>query len=151
MPTENVINTGVLVIGGGMAGCFAAIKAKEKGVDVTIVDKGYIGKSGATHISEGGFIIFNPEWGHNLDAWVNQISKRSEYVNNREWGEIVLNNSYQRYQDLASWGVEFNLEPDRLAATTNPDLQVFSMPHGEYAPLLRKKAQERESGFLTEL
>ena len=30
MASGNVFKTDVLVIGGGMAGCFAAIKAKEK-------------------------------------------------------------------------------------------------------------------------
>jgi len=35
MPVENVVETDVLVIGGGMAGCFAAIKAKEQGLNVT--------------------------------------------------------------------------------------------------------------------
>ena len=37
---DHVVETDVLVVGGGMAGCFAAIKAKEQGVDVTLVDKG---------------------------------------------------------------------------------------------------------------
>ena len=46
MPLENVVETDVLVIGGGIAGCFAAIKAREQGLDVTIVDKAYAGKSG---------------------------------------------------------------------------------------------------------
>lgn len=107
MALENVIETDVLIIGGGMAGCFAAIKAKEKGVDVTLVDKGYVGKSGSTHFAEGGFMIFNPEWGHKLGVWMEQINTRSEYVNNREWSEIVLKDSYERYRDLASWGVKF--------------------------------------------
>jgi aspartate oxidase len=35
MSIENVVETDVLVIGGGIAGCFAAIKAKEQGADVT--------------------------------------------------------------------------------------------------------------------
>jgi glycerol-3-phosphate dehydrogenase len=48
MPSENLVETDVLVIGGGIAGCFAAIKAKEQGLDVTIVDKAYAGKSGAS-------------------------------------------------------------------------------------------------------
>ena len=48
MPSENVVETDVLVIGGGMAGSFAAIKAREQGLDVTLVDKGYVSKSGAT-------------------------------------------------------------------------------------------------------
>ena len=44
----------VLVVGGGPAGCFAAIKAKEQGVDVVLVDKGYVGKT-------CGFCIDCPE------------------------------------------------------------------------------------------
>ena len=43
MLLENQVETDVLVIGGGIAGCFAAIKAKEQGLDVTIVDKAYAG------------------------------------------------------------------------------------------------------------
>ena len=45
IPREEV-ETDVLVIGGGYAGVFAAIKAREKGVDVTLVEKGTIFKSG---------------------------------------------------------------------------------------------------------
>lgn len=39
------IETDVLVIGGGFAGIFAAMKAREKGVDVAVTDRYY----GATH------------------------------------------------------------------------------------------------------
>ncbi|MBU2499400.1 MAG: FAD-dependent oxidoreductase, partial [Proteobacteria bacterium] len=39
----------ILVVGGGAAGCFAAIKARENGVEkVVLVDKGYVGKSGCS-------------------------------------------------------------------------------------------------------
>ena len=48
MLLENVIETGVLVIGGGIGGCFAAIKAREQGVEVLLVDKGYVSKAGQT-------------------------------------------------------------------------------------------------------
>ncbi|MBW1769292.1 MAG: FAD-dependent oxidoreductase, partial [Deltaproteobacteria bacterium] len=48
MSIETVVETDVLVIGGGIAGCFAAIKAKEQGADVTLIDKGYVGKTGET-------------------------------------------------------------------------------------------------------
>ena len=37
--SERVIETDVLVIGGGIAGCFAAVKAREQGVDVTLVTR----------------------------------------------------------------------------------------------------------------
>ena len=42
---EKEVTTDVLVIGGGMAGCFAAIKAREAGREVVLVDKGYVSKS----------------------------------------------------------------------------------------------------------
>lgn len=107
MSLEHVIETDVLVIGGGMAGCFAAIKAKDEGVDVTLVDKGYVSKSGSTPWPHT-YSVFNPEWGHKLDDWMNHINTGGEYLNNRVWTEIVLKESYARYQDLVSWGVEFN-------------------------------------------
>ena len=42
------LSTDVLVVGGGPAGTWAAIKAAEAGVDVILADKGYTGASGAT-------------------------------------------------------------------------------------------------------
>jgi succinate dehydrogenase/fumarate reductase flavoprotein subunit len=104
---EHVVETDVLVIGGGMAGIFAAVKAREEGAAVTLVDKGYVSKSGATAFCGGYIMVFNPEWGHDRNAWIQQISKSGEYVNNREWSEVVLQDSFARYRDLASWGVEF--------------------------------------------
>jgi len=47
MSTDRLIETDVLVIGGGLAGTFAAIRAKELCASVILADKGYVGKSGA--------------------------------------------------------------------------------------------------------
>ncbi|MBW1863667.1 MAG: FAD-binding protein, partial [Deltaproteobacteria bacterium] len=106
MSQENVIETDVLVIGGGMAGGFAAVKAKETGVDVTLVDKGYAGKSGQTPFA-GHFSVFNADWGDNLDSWVEQVNRTGDYLNNRVWTEMAYKDSFARYQDLVSWGVKF--------------------------------------------
>jgi succinate dehydrogenase/fumarate reductase flavoprotein subunit len=106
MTSENVIETDVLVIGGGLAGIFAAIKAREEGVSVTVVDKGYVGKSGAA-LFANNCSIFNPEWGHNLKDWMTQIAETGDYMNNPEMTEITLREAYERYQDLVSFGVQF--------------------------------------------
>ncbi len=124
---EHVVETDVLIVGGGMAGCFASIKAKEKGVDVTIVDKGYVSKTGQTPFA-GSTMIFNPKWGDDLDAWMNQVFTIGEYVNNRVWTEIAFKDSYARYQDLVSYGVEFLKEGDE------PDRPVHRSPHPFGAP-----------------
>ena len=42
------LSAGVLVIGGGLAGTWAALSAAEQGADVILVDKGYCGTSGVT-------------------------------------------------------------------------------------------------------
>ena len=63
------INTELLVIGGGVAGCFAAIKAKENNIDnVIIVDKGYVGNSGCSKFAAGSFKCFIPEE-DDYDLW----------------------------------------------------------------------------------
>ena len=103
---DRFFETDVLVIGGGMAGCFAAIKAKEKGVNVTLVDKGYVSNSGSSPWPHS-YCVFNPEWGHNLNDWMDHINIAGEYVNNQEWTELIFKESYARYQDLISWGFEF--------------------------------------------
>ncbi len=141
---EKVIETDVLVIGGGIAGCFAAIKAKNRGVDVTLVDKNYIGKSGSTHFGGGYIVIFNPEWGHDFNAWMDRINKTCEYVNNREFTELVLKDSYARYEDLVSWGVEFIKENGELKKYTdlNPPLEARHIRRLTLAPTLRKQAEK---------
>ena len=113
MVSEVVSKSDVLVIGGSFAGIFAAIKAREEGASVTLVDKAYTGRSGAA-VFASAFSVFNPDWGHNLSQWQHQISEIGEYMNNPEWTEISLRESYARYQDLVSWGVKFREGSDGL-------------------------------------
>ena len=135
---ENLITTDVLVIGGGMAGCFAAIKARESGLAVTLVDKGYVSKSGQTPFA-GSYALYHHDWGHDLEAWMNQVDRVGEYVNNRVWTELVFKDSYARYQDLVSWGVEFDKDDQggvlRRTSPLGPCQAVFKVekvrPHSQ--------------------
>ena len=113
MTLERVYETDVLVIGGGISGCFAAVRAKEDGLRVLMVDKGYAGKAGATPMASLGLMVFNPEWGMDLDACVDAVSEKGEYVNDRDWTETVFKDSLPVYKDLVAWGTGFRVEdPD---------------------------------------
>jgi succinate dehydrogenase/fumarate reductase flavoprotein subunit len=156
MNTSMIVNrleADVLVIGGGIAGCFAAIKASEQGATVILVDKGFAGKSGQTPYANN-FMAFNPAWGHELDDWMNYINKTSEYVNNRFWTEITITESYARYQDLVSWGVRFNTgedgQPIRFPAPpgVTDQLRFDDKTKGGYVQILRKQALKSRVGIL---
>ncbi|MBW1805745.1 MAG: FAD-binding protein [Deltaproteobacteria bacterium] len=141
MSIENKIETDVL-ISGGMAGCFAAIKAKEKGVDVTLVDKGYVGRSGQTPFA-GTFSVFNSEWGHDLDVWMEHINTVGEYVNNRTWTEIGFKDSYDRFQDLVSYGVDITRDEDGEILRHPPRFgpcQAIHLGWRDFARVLRRQA-----------
>jgi succinate dehydrogenase/fumarate reductase flavoprotein subunit len=148
---ERTIDTDVLVIGGGMAGCFAAIKARQKNLAVTLVDKAVVGRSGATHFSEGDFTFFNPERGHDMNAWINQINRASEYLNDRDWTEVVLRDSYDRYQDLVRWGVKFVEMDGKTYARQAGVHEHFAMVNRRYAPTLRRVALDNDINIIDRL
>ena len=144
MPIENFIETDVLVIGGGMSGLFAAIKAREEGVEVILVDKGYVSRSGATCFSDCYHAVFNPDWGHNLEDWKEQISISGEYMNNPDWTEITLKESYDRFKELTSWGVVVQKDKDGNALKMhmrNTVSEAIWLGRGwTITPLIRKQA-----------
>ncbi len=72
---EQEIRTDVLVIGGGIAGCWAAISAARSGVSVALVEKSATVRSGA-----GG-----PGCDHWCDTAANPLSK----VNPDEWAQML--------------------------------------------------------------
>lgn len=79
----------ILVLGGGIAACFAAIKAAEAGAQVIMADKGYVGRSGQSPYADS-FMIFNPEWGHDMEKTMETLNRHSEYLNNQDWTRITL-------------------------------------------------------------
>ncbi|MEJ2740088.1 MAG: FAD-binding protein, partial [Dehalococcoidia bacterium] len=57
--------------------------------------------------------MFERSW-YGFQASLNAISRNGEYLSNREWAEVIMNDSWATYQDLISWGVEFPIENDRI-------------------------------------
>lgn len=103
---EEIITSDVLVLGGGLAGCYAAIAAARKGQSVAVVEKGAAERSGAA--------------GTGFDHWesacTNPCSKvtpeeiAQAYVDEQDWYSngiahyIECREGYDRLLDMESFG-----------------------------------------------
>lgn len=148
---EILIETDVLIVGGSVAGEFAAISAKKENPElkVLVVDKAYASKSGGGGIAGGWFIAFNPKWGHDIQAWTNYALDVGEYINNRDWLEIQLKESYARLKDLISWGAPINEEKGQPKLWHyGPVLDNVRFDSRKYLPPVRKKATQLGVEFL---
>jgi succinate dehydrogenase/fumarate reductase flavoprotein subunit len=106
----------VLVIGGGMAGFFAAIRAVEKGQKVVMVDKGTVGRSGFTPWANT-FCIFDKSQGDSADDWIKGVQAKGEYLVNLDYFSMLIEDSLPRYSQLLQWGiVDTRPEWDRESA-----------------------------------
>ena len=142
---KKMLKCDVLVIGGGIAACFAAIKAAQAGASVVMADKGFVGKSGQSPYADG-FMIFNPDWGHDMEVSMEELNRHSEYLNNRYWTQKTMEDSYARYLDLVEWGCVFEKKADGTLATRGkpgaktPTAAQFDKTDGHYGKHLRRQA-----------
>jgi len=150
MASDRVIECDVLVIGGGIAGCMAAIKAEEAGAKVVLVDKGFVSRTGQSPYVDS-HLVFNPEWGDNLDEWLSSMAQIGEYVNHPEWTKIGLVDSYERFQEFTEWGVEWKKNDDgeyyRRPSNLGVTKTIFMGPI-QIPTLLRDKVKEHQIRIL---
>ena len=97
------IDTDVLIIGGGYAGVFAAVAAKANGLDVVLVDKATVGRSGMTPWANG-FNVFDESAGDDRAEMKASVAVASEYINNPDWLDLQFEDSKARWDDFVSWG-----------------------------------------------
>ncbi|UMB53186.1 FAD-binding protein [Lutibacter sp. A64] len=98
------IKTDVLVIGSGMAGLFAAVKAHDAGAKVVMVSKGRLGASGQTPFAKGIF-AFDPEKEDlSLDEFVAKVSRSALGTNNKAYTKQMAQHSLARVNELKEWG-----------------------------------------------
>lgn len=94
----------VLVIGSGMAGLFAAVKAHDAGAKVVMVSKGRLGSSGLTPFAKGIFAYDKKTSKYSLDEFTEMVSRSSLGTNNRIYTRQMAEHSLARVNELKEWG-----------------------------------------------
>ena len=141
IPTE-VIDTDLLIVGGGNAGCFAAIEAKRLAPElkVTIMEKAHISRSGATAAGMDAINTYIPEGKtpEDLVRW-----SRSQVGGGPIREDLALSNAQnlnEAVEDLERWGLPI-LRDDAGKPQYRGGWDVSI--HGEQLkPIMAEKAME---------
>lgn len=106
------IKTDVLVIGGGGAGCWAALKACEHDLDVTLLNQYTLGKSGTTIVAMITYQAIMGELGilpdDSEDIFFWDIVKCGAYLSEQNLVEILVRNAQQTVLDYEKLGVKWD-------------------------------------------
>jgi len=124
---DRVISTDVLIIGGA-CGARAAIEADRKGVDVTVVVKGNVGRSGATPMAGADLTIDgesacrlgypgNPD--DKPENFAKDIVTEGLYLNNQKLVKAYTENAGKVVEEIIRWGMK---------------VKAFERAHGEENP-----------------
>lgn len=106
MDQEEVVQSDVVVLGGGLAGCFSAIAARRKGLSVCIVEKGAIEKSGSagTGFDHWESACTNPCSKVTPEEIAQAYVDEQDHFSNGILHYIACREGYDRLLDLESFG-----------------------------------------------
>jgi succinate dehydrogenase/fumarate reductase flavoprotein subunit len=101
---EEYIEADVLVIGGGIAATWAALKARESGAKVVLVDKGTVGRSGKSPWF-GITCYYDPEGEFTKDEWIKTSLVGTEYISRLDYFKYFFENTKDCWEEMDKWGV----------------------------------------------
>lgn len=115
---ENSFDTDVLVVGGGIAGCHAAINAAKKGAKVIVLEKGATIRSGCSGagVDHWGAAYTNPCCTQDPDRAAASSEKRRPYANGM-LSYITMRESWDALLDCEEMGMKFRDEDDEFAGS----------------------------------
>jgi succinate dehydrogenase/fumarate reductase flavoprotein subunit len=105
---QSAFSTDVLVIGGGIAGVLAAFKAKEAGANVTLIDKGTVGRSGLSPFF-GAYNYYDPKTSGTRDLWLKEKAAGGGYLANLDYVNMYLDDSQNIYNKMVEVGANINV------------------------------------------
>jgi succinate dehydrogenase/fumarate reductase flavoprotein subunit len=123
----------VLVIGGGLAGGWAATAAARAGARVVLVDKGYFGTSGVTATAGPGHWWVSPE-GTERESAIQERMARAYGLADPHWMERILETTWQTLPTLSPY---YAFPRDH-----NGETYFRGLRGPEYLRALRKQAED---------
>ena len=154
---DKIVETDVMIMGGGIAGCYAAAKARDHGLDVTLVEKGKTDRSGCAAMGIDHYGEVQNDGITPLE-FVSLEDERSRSLNGD--GRFTDPNLTYQYLDKSLWAVE---ESEKMGITMRwDDGKFYFIPqawHGgprvnlrvhwqDIKPMLAKVVRKRKVNVL---
>jgi len=138
-----------LVIGAGMAGLSAAIRASDFTKRVILVDKGKVTRSGVSMFCHAFGAPLSEDV---FEPLLKEIVQRSGYLGDQTYLEILLKEISERFRDMERWGVVFekdekgNLKRDTIRGQK---IKVAALAPGKHViETLAREARRRGVEFV---
>jgi succinate dehydrogenase/fumarate reductase flavoprotein subunit len=153
-----LLETDVLVVGGGAGGMIAALSAKRhgpRGTKVAVADSWMIGRTGHTAFSNAWMIVARPD--DDIDGITREIVAGNDGIADQILVRETLKNSFDRIADFEAMGMKFPRTVDGLHArrpTRGLDLARVMCPEGgglEFCWRLRLALAEKGIALLDRL
>lgn len=149
---EREIKTDVLVIGSGIAGCFAAIHACQGGAAVTIVEQGEAGFVGRSAPGPNIQRVVLPE--DDFDKALEGTVRQCDYMVDQEYADEVIRESEERFQEELALGASVERGWDgkvkwMMMETQFPDFkqrEAIWEPFGSYKHLHKYMVEAQRQG-----
>jgi succinate dehydrogenase / fumarate reductase, flavoprotein subunit len=143
-----VVSADILIIGGGIGGLVAAVKAKEENpnLDVLIVEKQTTGWAGKTTKIGGILAFLNP--GNDGDKFVDfQVRSAGFYLNDQQVLLKYVKDTYKAIEELSLWGSKLAHTPDgKLVTIPAFWAPEYSLTFVDIDMMLPIRAKARTSG-----
>jgi succinate dehydrogenase/fumarate reductase flavoprotein subunit len=109
IPEPIIMETDVLVVGGGTAGPMAAVKAKEKNpkLRVMLLEKANVKRSGAISMGMDGLNNAVLPGHATPEQYTKEITIANDGIVNQKTVYAYATNSYRTIEELDRWGVKF--------------------------------------------
>lgn len=148
----------VLVIGGGLAGCWAAYQALESGSKVILVDRGKVSRSGKSSFSGASILCPLPQ--DDLNIWHQEMASRGDWVSDQDWITVILQEIPFRIKAMEAMGIEFERDKKgqliRSVGLAHKITRVTNLNSFHMIEIIKKRLLEKglkliEKTMITEL
>ena len=119
---DEYIRADVLVIGGGLGGCFAAIKAAEEGAKVAIFEKAHILRSGQLGTGISSMQVIHPDYNISFGEFAKMNVEAAAGIADEDICYEFARDTLDRILDLEKYGLKVRSDDGSFYFTTAPQI-----------------------------